>query len=69
MQAVSPKIFCKNSVLIILNEVFDDENFPDYLKAWSSKEFLHVTKIAKSIPEEIWKYALENNSGYHDKRF
>ena len=46
-----------------------DENLPDYLKAWSSKEFLHVTKIAKSIPEEIWKYALENNSGYHDKRF
>jgi predicted nuclease of predicted toxin-antitoxin system len=38
-----------------------DENLPDYLKAWSSKEFLHVTKIAKSIPEEIWKYALENN--------
>lgn len=39
-----------------------DENLPDYLKAWSSAEFLHVTKIAKSIPDkEIWKYALENN--------
>lgn len=39
-----------------------DENLPDYLKAWSSTEFLHVTKIAKSIPDkEIWKYALENN--------
>lgn len=39
-----------------------DENLPDCLKAWSSDDFLHVTKIAKSIPDkEIWKYALEND--------
>jgi predicted nuclease of predicted toxin-antitoxin system len=39
-----------------------DENLPDALEVWSSKEFLHVTKIFKSIPDkEIWKYALENN--------
>lgn len=39
-----------------------DENLPDYLKAWSSEEFLHVTKITKSISDkEIWKYALEND--------
>ncbi len=39
-----------------------DENLPDYLNAWSSKDFLHVTKISKSIPDkEIWKYPLENN--------
>lgn len=39
-----------------------DENLPDCLKAWASDDFLHVTKIAKSIPDkEIWKYALEND--------
>ena len=39
-----------------------DENLPDCLNVWSSKDFLHVTKITKSIPDkEIWKYALENN--------
>lgn len=39
-----------------------DENLPDHLTAWSSAEFLHVTKITKSIPDkEIWKYAFENN--------
>lgn len=39
-----------------------DENPPDYLKAWSSKDFLHVTKIAKSISDqEIWKYTVEDN--------
>ena len=39
-----------------------DENLPDYLKAWSSEEFLHVTKIIKSVSDkEIWKYALEND--------
>jgi predicted nuclease of predicted toxin-antitoxin system len=39
-----------------------DENLPDCLKVWSTKDFLHVTKITKSIADnEIWKYALENN--------
>lgn len=39
-----------------------DENLPDYLKAWSSAEFMHITKIPRSIPDkEIWKYALENS--------
>ncbi len=39
-----------------------DENLPDYLNAWSSEEFLHVTKITKSIPDkEIWKYACDND--------
>ena len=39
-----------------------DENLPDCLEAWSSEDFLHVTKIANSISDkEIWKYALENN--------
>ncbi len=39
-----------------------DENLPDHLKVWSTGDFLHVTKIAKSIPDkEIWKYAFENN--------
>lgn len=39
-----------------------DENLPDSLKVWSSKNFLHVTKIANSIADNaIWKYALENN--------
>jgi len=39
-----------------------DENLPDCLKIWSSADFLHVTKILKSIPDkEIWKFALENN--------
>ena len=38
------------------------ENLPDCLKIWSSDDFLHVTRIFKSIPDtEIWKYALENN--------
>jgi len=39
-----------------------DENLPDCLKAWSSDDFLHVTKIAKSIPDkEIWKCPLQND--------
>ena len=39
-----------------------DENLPDYLRVWSSGDFLHVTKIERSIPDkEIWKYALEKN--------
>ena len=39
-----------------------DENLPDNLRVWSSEEFLHVTKIYKSITDrEIWEYALENN--------
>jgi predicted nuclease of predicted toxin-antitoxin system len=39
-----------------------DENLPDTLKAWSSNEFFHVTKIFTSIPDtEIWKYALESS--------
>ncbi|MEO8822604.1 MAG: DUF5615 family PIN-like protein [Ginsengibacter sp.] len=39
-----------------------DENLPDYLNAWSSNEFLHVTKIATSVPDrEIWKFACDNN--------
>jgi predicted nuclease of predicted toxin-antitoxin system len=39
-----------------------DENLPDSLKIWSSNNFLHVTKISKSISDSsIWKYALEKN--------
>lgn len=39
-----------------------DENLPDYLRTWSSENFIHVTKIAKSISDkEIWEYALHNN--------
>ena len=39
-----------------------DENLPDCLKIWSSSDFLHVTKISKSIPDtEIWQFAVENN--------
>lgn len=39
-----------------------DENLPDCLQAWSSENFLHVTKITKSIADkEIWKHALEND--------
>ena len=39
-----------------------DENLHDCLKIWSSNDFLHVTKISKSIPDtETWKFALENN--------
>ena len=39
-----------------------DENLPDCLKVWASQEFLHVTKISKSISDnEIWKYALIND--------
>ncbi len=39
-----------------------DENLPDCLKIWASKDFLHVTKISKSILDErIWNYALANN--------
>ncbi|HEY9340044.1 MAG TPA: DUF5615 family PIN-like protein [Hanamia sp.] len=39
-----------------------DENLPDCLNAWSSNDFLHVTKITKSISDKkIWEYALENN--------
>jgi predicted nuclease of predicted toxin-antitoxin system len=39
-----------------------DENLPDYLEAWSSEKFLHVTKITKSISDnEIWKYAFKND--------
>ncbi len=39
-----------------------DENLPDCLSAWSSTEFLHVTKISKSIPDtDIWKFALNND--------
>ena len=46
-----------------------DENLPDCLKFWSSDDFLHVTRILKSIPDkEIWKFALENNLNPIDKR-
>ena len=39
-----------------------DENLPDRLIAWSSDNFLHVTKITRSIADnEIWNYALEND--------
>ncbi|MEO6638614.1 MAG: DUF5615 family PIN-like protein [Ginsengibacter sp.] len=39
-----------------------DENLPDCLSLWSSKDFLHVKSISKSIPDkEIWKFALDNN--------
>ncbi len=39
-----------------------DENLPDYLKIWSASDFLHVTKISKSISDtDIWKFALDNN--------
>jgi predicted nuclease of predicted toxin-antitoxin system len=52
-----------------------DENLPDYLKVWPSEDFLHVTKIEKSIQDkEIWKYALENkliiltkDSDFHER--
>ena len=38
-----------------------DENLPDCLKLWSSKDFLHVTRISESLPDgKIWSYALEN---------
>ena len=39
-----------------------DENLPDCLSIWSSIDFLHVTKISKSIADtDIWKFALDNN--------
>lgn len=39
-----------------------DENLPDCLKIWTSENFLHVTKMARSMSDKnIWKYALENN--------
>ena len=39
-----------------------DENLPHHLKIWHSDDFLHVTKISKSIPDkDIWKFALDNN--------
>ncbi len=52
-----------------------DENLPDCLSVWSSNDFLHVTKITKSISDkEIWKYALEKgliiltkDSDFHEK--
>jgi predicted nuclease of predicted toxin-antitoxin system len=52
-----------------------DENLPDYLTAWSSEDFIHVTRIAESISDkEIWEYALKNNliiltkdSDFHEK--
>ncbi len=38
-----------------------DENLPNCLRLWSSDDFLHVTKISKSISDKnIWNYALEN---------
>lgn len=39
-----------------------DENSPDCLSIWSSKDFFHVTRISKSTPDkEIWQFALDNN--------
>ncbi len=39
-----------------------DEKFPDYLKTWSSENFLHVTKIRKSISDkEMWEFAIDKD--------
>src|SRR5690242_12453648 len=41
---------------------FIGENLAGCLKALSFGDFLHVTKIAKSIPDkEIWKCPLQND--------
>jgi predicted nuclease of predicted toxin-antitoxin system len=43
-------------------EYLIDENLPDGLQIWASKDFLHVTKIARSISDKnIWNYAVKNN--------
>ncbi len=40
-----------------------DENLPDKLNAWSSKDFLHVTNISKSLKDSsIWHIAEQNHS-------
>ncbi|MEO6221577.1 MAG: DUF5615 family PIN-like protein [Ginsengibacter sp.] len=52
-----------------------DENLPDCLKIWSSNDFLHVTKISKSLSDKnIWSYALDNkliiltkDSDFHER--
>ena len=52
-----------------------DENLPNCLRVWSSDDFLHVTKISKSISDKnIWNCALENkliiltkDSDFHER--
>ena len=40
-----------------------DENLPDNVNIWSSKDFLHVTKIGNSLKDSsIWDIAEKNNS-------
>ncbi len=39
-----------------------DETLPDCLEIWLSEDFLHITKISKSISDKnIWNYAAQNN--------
>jgi predicted nuclease of predicted toxin-antitoxin system len=40
-----------------------DENLPDNLNIWSSKDFLHVTTIDTSLKDtSIWEIAQKNHS-------
>ncbi len=40
-----------------------DENLPDNVNIWSSKDFLHVTKIGNFLKDSsIWDIAEKNNS-------
>lgn len=40
-----------------------DENLPDGLNIWSSKDFLHDTKIGNALKDSsIWDIAKENHS-------
>ena len=52
-----------------------DENLPDNLTIWSSKDFLHVTKIDSALQDStIWELAQKNNliiltkdTDFHDR--
>ena len=40
-----------------------DENLPDNLNAWSSKDFIHVTTIKHSLADSsIWEIAQQNHA-------